>query len=299
MGEGWALSDGRRFGPYLAGDHVPELRSRGLSGGGFGSVREAWGPGDVDAVIKVGRPAGGSSRNTWSPGHHHPDRCFADGAVRRYATAGLEVVDDVLEHDAGILEADDGRLLPRLLGRFLDLDGRPVLLMERLQGTRATSVLDLARLLAELGAASERGGLPFHGDVKPEHVFYDRRVDRLRLVDPAPRLDGSGFGSHTPEYNPRGLSGPEADVFAVAVMAYELLAGVAPFADVRSIAGDHAIGVLDAAPAPVPSAGRGRPDALVPLVAFVDEVLDPGGLPAWASSHRAAEEQLRSAIAQA
>ena len=118
-------------------------------------------------------------------------------------------------------------------------------------------------------------------------------------MDPGPRLDGTGYGAHTPEYNPRGLAGAEADVFAVAVMAYELLAGVAPFGDVRSLAGAHAIGLLDADPEAVPSVGRGRGDLPASLVAWVDEALDPAGLPAWAASHASAEAALRDAIARA
>lgn len=299
MGGSWAQSDGARFGSYLLGGVLAELRARDLSGGGFGTVLEAWGTGDLDAVVKAGRDRGGSRGATLSIGLHHPDCCFAEGLRRRYETVGVELVDDVIEHEADLLDADGGRLLPLLIGRYLDLDGRPVLLMERLSGARPGSILDLARLLAELVAAGERGTLDHHGDLKPEHVYVDRRADRLRLVDPGPRLGGSGYGAHTPEYNPRGLAGPKADVFAVAVMAYELLAGVSPFGDVRSIVGDHAIGLLDAEPLAVPSVGRGRPDLPASLVAWVDEALDPGGLPAWAGDHATAEASLRDAMARA
>ena len=137
-----------------------------------------------------------------------------------------------------------------------------------------------------------------------------KRQDQLgvRLVDPAPRIDRDGCRAFTPEYNPYGLTGAGADVFAIAVMAYQLATGVQPFAGRPRVIGPHdapsgrpdqldppvstalAFDVADPPP-PVNRGARRLGDA---AAAFVDGVLmsRPPALPPWALDHGEALQML-------
>lgn len=122
-----------------------------------------------------------------------------------------------------------------------------------------------------------------------------------------PRRDWGGFGAFTPEYNPYGLVGPASDVFAIAVILYELTARVppfvfdsrplAPFAATRSSPVTVDVGRLDLPPSV--TRGRARPTAADPtqweiLTTFVDDIVGstPDELPSWAFNHRQAFERL-------
>jgi hypothetical protein len=113
----------------------------------------------------------------------------------------------------------------------------------------------------------------------------------VRVVDPAPRLEGERPAGFTPEYNPLALAGPEADVAAVGAMLYEMLSGTAPFPDARQPGGGPCATLPE-----LPRPDRGRPRVPTALADWVSEVLDPGGLPAWARSHQDAAQRLRIAV---
>ena len=142
--------------------------------------------------------------------------------------------------------------------RVYDLDrhgGDWFLVMELLEGTTLAGLvrqagngrtsrsqaLDIVKQgAAALGWAHGRGVV--HGDVKPGNVFVTRE-DGVRLLDfgtatakPAPggQPDSRAAGFATPAYaSPQVLQGREAastdDVYSLACVAFELLAGVHPF----------------------------------------------------------------------
>ena len=170
--------------------------------------------------------------------------------------------------------------------------------MERVRGRRPKTGDDLAALLEALADAVESGRLDYHGDLKPEHIFVGERAS-VRVVDPAPRLDGRDVRAFTPEYNPYALEGPVADVFAVAAMLYRLLASVPPFDFGLRRPSKPIAAFLDAYRPVRPPRPRLRllPRRRVParLSGFVDAILacPPKELPTWAYAHRSAAEKLR------
>jgi eukaryotic-like serine/threonine-protein kinase len=167
-----------------------------------------------------------------------------------------------VEREASALAEVGPPLVPRLFRRDLTPEGRPVLIMELVSGTtlgaasvaRATQEekLDLLwRAAVTVDRLHDAGWM--HRDLKPEHVILrpDERVTLLDLgaalrcgseaaiveepgVDPmALTADGAALG--TPRYMApeqcTGLRaiGPAADIYALGVMAFELLAARPPF----------------------------------------------------------------------
>jgi hypothetical protein len=165
----------------------------------------------------------------------------------------------VLHNEAEILERDTGRLLPRSLGIWEhDPSGLPVLVMERLEGRQPSTPADVVAVLDALAEAAERGTFDAHGDVKVEHIFIDGQ--RVRLCDPAPRFAAADRRGFTPLYNPYGYIGPAADVAACATV-------------LRYLPGGGTAGWR-----------------------WCDEVLRGPAPPPFASSHRAALDELRKAL---
>lgn len=135
-------------------------------------------------------------------------------------------------------------------------DGLPYLVMERLEGHDLDDelgdreTLPLARVLeilapvaSALDAVHAKGIV--HRDIKPANIFLARRGDaseQVKLLDfglaafheRGDRLTQLGTVVGTPHYmSPEAaegaLSGPEGDVYSLAVVAYECLCGVLPF----------------------------------------------------------------------
>ncbi len=135
--------------------------------------------------------------------------------------------------------------------------GDPYIVMEYLRGqSLADALSDEPRLrpveavqlmlpLANAVAAAHDAGV-IHRDIKPENVFLARDMSgatRPKLLDfgiakvraPTSQLTIDGTLLGTPEYmspeQARGLTdvGPAADIWALCVMLYELLAGQRPF----------------------------------------------------------------------
>lgn len=210
-------------GPYRLQE---PLLGEMLSGGGFGQVLLAI---DLDGrplVAKMARPrGGGGGTEMWqeTPDGRRPMHLPAQ-AFRQHPGGGLamevvagETLQGVLRNEAELLERDAGQLLPRSYGMWpADPGGMPVLVMERLEGRRPSTADDVMAILRSLQQAVERGTFDAHGDVKPEHVFITD--SGVRICDPAPRFDDPRRRGFTPLYNPRGLTGPAADVAACATM---------------------------------------------------------------------------------
>nr|WP_255424409.1 serine/threonine protein kinase [Corallococcus sp. CA047B] len=136
-------------------------------------------------------------------------------------------------------------------------DGRPYIVMELLKGrslaefapTRqpldvATTVWVLDQILAALGAAHEAGVV--HRDLKPANVFVvegPNSAPTIKLVDfgiakllesrdTPTTLDGTILGTPefmAPEQIRGGEVGPATDLYAVGIMAFQMLTGTRPF----------------------------------------------------------------------
>ncbi|MGE6761251.1 protein kinase domain-containing protein [Corallococcus interemptor] len=136
-------------------------------------------------------------------------------------------------------------------------DGRPYVVMELLQGQSLAEVLRsrgrldvgtavwmLDQILSPLGAAHRAGVV--HRDLKPANVFMVERPDAapmLKLVDfgiakvlqsqeGLTHADGSVLGTPdfmAPEQVRGGTVGPATDLYALGVMAFQMLTGVRPF----------------------------------------------------------------------
>ncbi|RKH70745.1 serine/threonine-protein kinase [Corallococcus aberystwythensis] len=136
-------------------------------------------------------------------------------------------------------------------------DGRPYVVMELLQGQSLAAVLSargrldvgtavwmLDQILSPLGAAHRAGVV--HRDLKPANVFMVERPDAapmLKLVDfgiakvlqsreGLTHADGSVLGTPdymAPEQVRGGKVGPATDLYALGVMAFQMLTGERPF----------------------------------------------------------------------
>jgi len=195
--------------------------------------------------------------------------------------------------------AGDGRAAERLrrearaaarlehpsIARVLDLgeqDGRPYLVMELLEGESLAARIDragamaapeAARVVAAVADALEaahRGGV-VHRDVKPGNVFLTSGGE-VKVLDfgiasaagEAALTTGEMLG--TPAYlAPERVLGqpatPAADIYALGVVLYELLAGRRPFDDGSDT--ELAMAHVHAHPAPLAPAAPSAPPFLV------------------------------------
>ena len=204
-----------QFGRYEVLDEI--------GAGGFAVVYRAWDPGlDREVAIKALRP-----------------HAAADPEVRQRflaearAVARLRHPNIVTVHDVG--EANDRPFFamemiegPTLAGLLVDGQGLPL--------DRVRSILkSLCSAIDYVHAA----GL-VHRDVKPANVMLDRSA-RVVLMDfgivrvlDSTQYTRSGAGLGTPEaMSPEQVRdepvGPAADIYALGVLTYQLLAGQPPF----------------------------------------------------------------------
>ncbi|RKH90043.1 serine/threonine protein kinase [Corallococcus sp. AB045] len=170
-------------------------------------------------------------------------------------------------------------------------DGRPYVVMELLQGQSLAEVLRsrgrldvgtavwmLDQILSPLGAAHRAGVV--HRDLKPANVFMAERPDAapmLKLVDfgiakvlqsqeGLTHADGSVLGTPdfmAPEQVRGGAVGPATDLYALGVMAFQMLTGARPFqGDNVQVLFAH----VEQAPPPPSSKVEGIPPELDALV---------------------------------
>ncbi len=138
---------------------------------------------------------------------------------------------------------------------FGESDGVQYLALEWAEGeplesflahTEKVAPVVAANIVRQLGAALEEAhkvGI-IHRDLKPANIMYDPVQQQARLLDfgiardaelpPEERLTRAGFFVGTLQYvAPEALSGElvgeQADVYSLAVIAYQLLTGVTPF----------------------------------------------------------------------
>jgi eukaryotic-like serine/threonine-protein kinase len=168
-------------------------------------------------------------------------------------------------------------------------------------------VLDIAAQLAQALDHAHRQGV-VHRDVKPSNALFDLATRRAALSDfgVARGLDAqasrSGVLVGSPVYMaPELLAGQRAsassDLYALAVLSYELLAGRAPFA--AGSMGALLRAVAQAAPPPLATLRPDLPDAvaarldrwLAPLLAK-EPAQRPADGATWAERARAAAREL-------
>lgn len=172
-------------------------------------------------------------------------------------------------------------------------------LRQRLERDRQVDADTAARILSEvadaLAAAHARGIV--HRDVKPENILLDDDhalladfgVARLLAVTPTSIRTATGTAVGTPGYMaPEQIAGDptvdaRADVYALAVVGYEMLSGAPPFqgANVRALAAAHLT-------QPVRPLAELRPDAPAVLTSAIMRALakDPNDRTASAAELR-------------
>jgi Protein kinase domain len=139
----------------------------------------------------------------------------------------------------------------------------------------------IAQIARGLAAAHDRGIV--HRDIKPENLFLTSD-GRIKILDFGIAIGGAAFHDGettgaaltqpgtvigTPTYMaPEQLTGqratPQSDLFALGIVAHEILTGAHPFA--RGTPGETAIAILNDDPASLGRAVRGLPAGAVPLI---------------------------------
>ena len=227
------------------------------------------------------------------------------------ATAGSDATRFLQEARAVNRVRHDG-VAKILDGGYLDT-GRPYLVMELLDGASLADLLERARVdlamalhiiddvLAVVAAAHDAEIV--HRDLKPANVFLTRSGRTIvldfgvaKLLDATATLTRTGAMIGTPAYmapeqiQARPIDG-RADIYAVGVMLYELLAGVRPFeGKTFDVVKDH----IERPPPPLPSetpralhevvtrALAKSPDARYPTATAMREALAATGVRATA-----------------
>ena len=165
-------------------------------------------------------------------------------------------------------------------------------LRQRLVREHRLDPATVARIVADLAAALDAAGRAgvVHRDVKPENVLLDQATGRALLADfgiaramaaeSGTSSTGQGVAVGTPAYmSPEQASGEEidgrSDLYALGVVAYEMLAGAPPFRGPnRVVVSKH----IAERPAPLE---RLRPDAPRSLAAAIMRALEKQPADRW------------------
>ena len=161
-------------------------------------------------------------------------------------------------------------------------------LRQHIEKGGAMPVVDAVRILREVADAlayAHRKGI-VHRDIKPENILLEeghavladfgvaRAIDEARSGIGLPRVTGTGMSVGTPWYMaPEQASGERhidarADLYALGVVAYEMLAGVLPFSAPSAQA--MVVAHLTTPPPPITKA---RPDAPANVSAAIAKAL--------------------------
>ncbi len=165
-------------------------------------------------------------------------------------------------------------------------------LRQRLVREQRLDPATAARIVGDVAAALEAAGRAgvVHRDVKPENVLLDQASGRAMLADfgiaramageSGTSSTGQGVAVGTPAYmSPEQASGEEvdgrSDLYALGVVAYEMLAGAPPFRGPNRVVVSKHI-----AERPVPIE-RVRPDTPRPLAAAIMRALEKQPADRW------------------
>ena len=258
-----------------------------LGAGGFGTV---WVARDERLGREVALKSVPRARVERRPG------AGAERAQREaLAAARLNHPAVVTLYEAGSDEHSHHLISELVRGRTLD-----ELVAARALSDREVAVIGLA-LAGALGHAHDRGVV--HRDVKPQNVIVPDRpqgpagvakltdfgIARLAGDEPLTRT-GDVVGTlayMAPEQAEGRRVGPEADLYALALVLYEALAGSHPVRGPGPAATARRLGAV------LPSLGRARRDLPAPLVAAIDRALAPN------PRDRGTLGELRAALEQA
>jgi eukaryotic-like serine/threonine-protein kinase len=177
-------------------------------------------------------------------------------------------------------------------------------LRQRLTRERRLDPATVTRIVDDLAAALDAAGRAgvVHRDVKPENVLLDQATGRAMLADfgiaramaaeSGTSSTGQGVAVGTPAYmSPEQAAGEEidgrSDVYALGVVAYEMLAGAPPFVGPnRVVVSKH----IAERPTPIE---RVRPEAPRPLAGAIMRALEKHPADRWQSG-----EEFRGALSE-
>lgn len=228
----------------------------------------------------------------------HPELAAHESIARRFLAearmiARLRHPNIVAIHAAGDIEGLLYYVMDEVAGESL---------RQRLMREGRLSAEETARIVADLAAALHTAGRAgfVHRDVKPENVLLDETTGRAMLADfgiaramvasDAGPNTGQGIAVGTPAYmSPEQAAGEEIDIrsdlYALGVVAYEMLAGQPPFQGPnRVVVSKH----IAERPTPIE---RVRPDCPPALAAAVMRALEKAPADRWQTG-----EEFREAV---
>jgi tetratricopeptide (TPR) repeat protein/tRNA A-37 threonylcarbamoyl transferase component Bud32 len=229
----------------------------------------------------------------------HPELAAHQSIARRFLAEARTIAR--LRHPNIVAVHTAGNVAGLLYYVMDEVDGES--LRQRLVRERKLDPAAVARIVGDLAAALDAAGRAgvVHRDVKPENVLLDQASGRALLADfgiaramageSATSSTGQGVAVGTPAYmSPEQAAGEEvdgrSDLYALGVVAYEMLAGAPPFQGPNRVVVSKHI-----AERPV-ALERVRPDAPRPLAAAIMRALEKQPADRWQTG-----EQFRQALA--